>query len=116
MAMHINNVTIPTSIANRGKYKFTPPEIVARNGLGEPVEAGYSKIEWRFSYMPFADFDWWQTTLLTGLRWKRFTTCQFVADTRLEVAYTNCIVFRPTYENIYSNWYENAVVTIEQIM
>lgn len=99
----------------KGRYKFTPPEIVARNGLGEPVEAGYAKVEWTFANMTFTDFDWWQTTLLTGGRWRRFSVCQFVTDTRLEVAYTNCIVNRPNYEAIHSNWYENVTVLIEQI-
>jgi hypothetical protein len=119
MAMSINGVPIPAGIANRGKYKFNPPEIVGRNGLGDPVAAGYASIEWTFSYLSFSavdGFDWWKSTLLTNLRFRRFTTAVLVDDGRTETAYTNCIVYRPTYENIFANWYENVVVKIDQIM
>lgn len=114
--MSINGVQIPTSIVNRGKYKFAPQEIVARNGLGEPVLAGYSKLEWTWQYMSFTDFDWWQNTILTGQRWRRFTAIQLVNDSRLETFYTNCIIHKPTYEHIFANWYENVTVVIEQII
>jgi len=116
MAVSINGVAIPTSIANRGKYRFKPAEEVNKNGLGEPVVAGYASVEWTFATLSFTDFDWWRVTLLTDLRFRRFTSATLWNDGRAEVAYTNCIVHRPTYENIYANWYENVTVKIDQIM
>lgn len=114
MAMHINNVTIPTSM-NRGKYKFNPPETLGKNGLGEPVQGGYASIEWKFATMSFTDFDWWQNTILSGLDFKRFMLCQFVNHHRVEQAFTNCIVHFPTHDDLFGNFYENVVVRIDQI-
>lgn len=111
----INGVTIPATIDNHGSYKYTPAEIVGKNGLGELVVAGFASITWTFPYMTFSDFDWWRVTLLTNLRYRRFTAAQLWDDGRTLTSFTNCIVNRPTYEKISSGAYTNVTVLIEQL-
>ena len=116
MAMVIGGLGVPISIENKGKYSFKHPEIISRNGLGEPVQTAYSSITWTFPYLTFSEFDWWLQSLMLNQQFRRFTSASLYNDTRSLIAYTNCIVYRPAFENIRSNWYENVTITIDQII
>ena len=49
MTAKINNITIPTTIANRGKYNYQPPAILGVNGAGAAITSPYAAITWQFA-------------------------------------------------------------------
>ena len=115
--MHIGGTNIPSNIANRGDgYKFKPPETVGKNGLGMPVTAGFSVLVWTFNYLTFADFDWWAQAIVLNSTARSFSTCAFYNDVRSLLDYTNCIVYRPSYEKIHNGYYNNVTISIDQII
>jgi hypothetical protein len=112
----LNNITIPDSIANRGQYRYEPPETLGENGRGEAVAAPYARVVWKFNHMTLSDYTWWRTTLLGGAA---SLTCssntQLVNDLQAAVNCT-CVVHRPTYERIQNGLYMNVEVRIERIV
>lgn len=116
MAMSIGGVSLPSTIEENGSgYRFSPPELLHDNGLGEPVIAYYASLKWTFSLMTPSDYDWITETLLTGLRSKKFASATLYDDNRDSQSYTSLTVRRPTHDGISNGWYRNVVWEIEYI-
>lgn len=113
--MTINGVTIPSPMGDRGLYLFKPAETIRSNGLGEAVAAGYASLTWTWPHMNATDYNWWYTTLLTGLPSRTFTTASLYNNLSTLTSYTNVVVYRPTYESISGGLYQNVVVEIKHI-
>lgn len=112
----LNNVTIPTSISERGRYLWQPPEIMTINGQGAAVVAPYARVVWQWPHMNLSDYTWWRTTLLSGAA---SLTCsansQLVDDLQVLRSIT-CVVMRPSYERIAAGLYMNVEVRIDRIV
>lgn len=112
----LNNVTIPDSIANRGRYVWQRPEVIGVNGQGAAVVAPYARVVWQWPYMTLADYTWWRTTLLAGAA---SLTCsansQLVDDLQVLQSIT-CVVFRPDYARIQNGLYMDVEVRVERIV
>lgn len=112
----LNNITIPDSIANRGRYVWQRPEIIGINGQHTAVTAPYARVVWQWSHMTLADYTWWRTTLLAGAA---SLTCsansQLVDDLQVLKSIT-CVVLQPSYERIQNGLYMDVEVRIERIV
>lgn len=115
MAVQVNSVAVPTSMVNRGRYLFTPPPVVATNGLGDAVTAGASSIEWTWPVVTATEFAYWWTTLGAGAGSARHGNNRFRDVTGTETAYSVCVVERPTWEHFTGDSYRNFTVRITQI-
>lgn len=112
----LNNVTIPDSIADRGQYRYEPPEILGENGEADAVTARFARVTWRFPHMTLADYTWWRTTLLGGAASLKCTTNTQLVDDLQQAIDCACVVHRPTYERIQNGLYINVEVKIERIL
>lgn len=114
--MHINGVTIPTTLDNRGTYIFEPPAVVRKNGKGLAVTGGYSKLTWRWARMKQSDWNWWCTTILTGLASKQFSSAQLYNHMNVLTTFSNVVVNRPTFEKVSGARYINVQIEITNIL
>jgi len=112
----INNIAVPASIADRGQYYYTPPEIVGFNGQGAAITAGYGRAVWRFSTMSADDYAWWRTTLLNGAASLVCGNNTTLVDDFQDDMTCTCVVMRPSYERIQNGLYINVEVRIERIL
>lgn len=112
----LNNVTIPDSIANRGKYHWEPPEILGENGAGTAVVAPYAEVTWKFPYMTASDYAWWVTTLLGGAASLACESNTQLVNHLQAATNCTCIVYRPSYESIQNGLYMNVEVRIKRIV
>ncbi len=112
----LNNITIPDSIANRGRYMWQRPEIIATNGQGAAVVAPYARVIWQWPHMTLSDYTWWRTTLLAGAA---SLTCsansQLVDDLQVLRSIT-CVVMQPNYDRIQNGLYMGVEVRIDRIV
>ena len=116
MTVKINNITIPTTIANRGRYNYQPPAILGINGAGAAVVSPYAAITWQFAHMTLSDYTWWRTTLLGGAASLTCTAnTTLLNDLQAEINCA-CIVMRPTYERIQNGLYINVEVKIDRVV
>lgn len=115
MAVQLQNIAIPITIANTGKYKFTPFSEVRRNGEGTVIATGTARVDWTFSVMSQADFDWFHQTILNGNPSLRTVTNRLYNERQVETAYSTCVVLQPTYEYYSGGNYWNVVVVIDNI-
>jgi hypothetical protein len=117
MAVQIGGVAVPTTMAGRGQiYLFQPPKVVRRNGEGLAVTAGAATVVWKWARLTQSEWNWWYTTLLTGLASKAFTSgIRLVNNLNVETAYNACVVHRPVAETVTGADYLGVTVEITQI-
>lgn len=96
-------------------YVFKRHQYVETNGLGEAVTAGYPEVTITYSILSATDFAWWANTICTNLPSKTHTSATLFTDQGATAAYTNAVVFYPTYDSIQGQWYQNVVVRITQL-
>lgn len=113
--MQINSNDILAPMDEKGAYKFNPAPVVAKNGAGLAITAGYATVTWSWPWLSKADFQYWITTVCAGTAAKEFTQCKFVDNTGTLQTYSHCIVNRPDYEKIENGVFWNVTITIEAI-
>lgn len=112
----INGVTIPTNIASRGAYRYRKPETIHLNGNGVPVVGLYYTIEWTFSTLESADFQWWYTTLLSGAAGATFTSGNSLPDQfGVNQTFSEVRVYRPEYSKLLGGIFYDVVVRMEML-
>lgn len=113
--MHINNITIPTSMDSRGGYVFNPPRILGYNGLRQPILQQGSTLIWTYDELDDTEWSWWVTTLLNGNRSAEFGAAQLYNDNRALANFTHCIVYKPVREKFLKGKHANVTITIADI-
>ena len=113
--MQINNKDIQAPMDEKGSYKFNPAPVVAKNGAGIAITAGYASITWSWPWLSKADFQWWITTLLAGAAAAEYSQAKFLDNTGTLTSYTHCIVNRPDYERMENGVFLNVTISIEAI-
>ena len=96
-------------------YVFKRHNYVEINGLGEAVTAGYPEVTITYSSLIQSDFVWWASTICANLPSKTHTSATLYTDQGATAAYTNAVVFYPTYDGILGQWYQNVVIRITQL-
>lgn len=113
--MEIDGQTIPTSMTDRGGYKWQQAETLGINGLGLPVQADGSSLSWLFDVLNDAEWEWWTQTLLAGEDSAEFTSAILYNDNGALTTFNHCIVYRPVHENIWLGDHINVTVLIADI-
>jgi hypothetical protein len=116
MAIQLNGVAVPASMASRGIYKFNAPAIIGYNGQGDLVTAGYATVDWTFSTLTATEFAYWETTLLAGAASKRLTNNRLWNRLMAETAYSELVLERPEFENYNGNRYRNVAIRMTQVI
>ena len=111
----INGNLIPDTIANRGRYTWQPPEIVAINGRGEAVTAAFATVTWQWDYLTLADYTFWIDTVLSEAGSLTCTTGTILVDHLQRVVAVNCVLMRPTYSHISGGLYRDVELKITRI-
>lgn len=109
----------PASMDGRGSYTFEPPPVVRKNGLGEAITAGFSKLTWKWTRLSQTEMNFLLTTVLGGAATKSITAnpaLRTYNHQNVLTNYTSCIVQRPTWERWSGNRYQGVTLEIEQIV
>lgn len=113
----INNITIPTSIATRGAYRYAPPAIIHVSGSGAAVTAVHHSIEWVWSVMDETDYTWWHTTLLGGAASGTFTSTNELPDEfGVEQTYAEVTVSRIEYGRLQGGYFHNVTARLTMLV
>ncbi len=112
--MQLNNLDIPSPMDGEGTYRFEY-DVIGRNGMGLDVEATTATVTWKWPSLKKTDFSWWTTTLLGGSRSVEFSQAKLFNHLQTLRTFTQCIVHRPTYEEIRSGAYYGVQVVITYI-
>lgn len=114
--------TMPTALAERGKYQF-PPVVLRYNGQGLPVTAARQRATWTWPTVSASDYAWIVTTLLAGGAARRFTSVGGGNVTKIwnnlqnaEVQANSLIVHAPTYESYTGAYYANVQIILSNIL
>jgi len=104
-------------LGGRGDYKFEPYTLTGRrNGRGLQVATGYAKIVWKWSTLPWIDWQFLAGVLLLEQPSRRFTFARFYNQFNSLQTFSHCIVHTPTYEGQYGGDFLNVVLNIDRIM
>lgn len=114
MTMSIGGNAMDFEVENCA-YAFVRFPVTEKNGLGLAVSSGYATITLNYPYLSLAGMQYWATTICTGLASKAHTVASLYNDLSVLTAYTNLVVFYPTYEAIEGVYYRGVVVKIEQV-
>lgn len=109
---------LPSTMDGRGTYVFEPPQIVRKNGIGEAVTSGFSKLTWKWKSLTQTQWNFINTTVLGGAASKTITGANAIKlynHMNVLTTYTNCVIQRPTFENVAWGRYINVSWEIEQI-
>ena len=120
MAIKLANVTMPTSMNNRAlRYKFTPNEILARNGKGSAITSSNgASVEWTWASLNGAEYDWLVTTLLGDAASREDATTNGTVvynHKRAEQTFSHCLILRPEYKLLRGTQYVEVTLLIDQL-
>lgn len=118
--VRIGGIEMPIDMATRGVgYVFSPPAVVAINGLGDAVTAGGYSVDWSFAALSLDEWFWWTVTLLGSAASKRFASYLgstiVVNDRGNYQAFSHCVVYRPQAESFTGVYYRGVKVRIDQM-
>lgn len=118
--VRIGGIEMPVDMACRGVgYLFSPPAVVAVNGLGDAVTAGGYSIDWSFAVLSLDEWFWWTVTLLGGRAAQRYASWLgstiVVNDRGNYQAFSHCVVYRPQAESFTGVYYRSVKVRIDQM-
>ncbi len=86
-------LAVPASMAQRGVYQFYPVPI-RTNAQGDACAAGMQRFEWTFDYVLPAEWAYFYTTVLGGLRGLD-VPAELWDDAGNDVAFSSCKLQRP---------------------
>lgn len=117
MAMQINGVTMPASIENYSVgYVYNPFPATVTDGEGNVLSVGYPEIVWTFERLTAAEFNWWATTICTGLPSKKFTSAALYNNLDTLITFSNLVVQYPTFDSREYGTYQNVTIKITQLV
>lgn len=119
MAVHFDNVTMPTSMANKGALDFPPPEVIGYDGEGQPITAPARAAVWTWQQLATTEADWLLQTFLAGAAYRRCDDGLRIYDPLNERAETNfsyAVVDRPTWDKVTNGVYYVVKLTIRDIL
>lgn len=105
-------------MANRGTlYDWRDPAVVAKNGRGRAVQAGYPLLNWGWDWLTATEWNWWVTTVLGGSIDALLTgTTQLYDNQAVLQDIDSCIVVKPVHETIVNGVHRNVRILIHQIV
>ena len=112
----INNLTVPSSMATRGNYRFSRQRAGTRNGNGIALAAGPQMLEWQFPYMTQTEMDWWYTTIMAGEPSAELEDVRIVDDRMLERSFSEGTLYRPQFGSHTAGIYWNVTVIISHLL
>ena len=118
MAIHFDNVIMPTAMATRGVLNFGPPELLGTDGEGRPIYAPVRRATWEWAQLQPAEADWLTQTLLGGSLYRAcFNGCVLndPMEERLERSFDYCVVQSPTWSHTTNGVYYKVKIEIRDI-
>lgn len=112
----VNGALIPEPMVHRGRYVWTPPEIVGRNGRGDAIVAPFATVSWKWQWLTLADYTYWVYTVLAGAASLQCTIGTILVNHLQQPVVVQCVVLRPTYGHIAAGLYRDVELKIEQIV
>lgn len=108
---------IPAAVLNKGRYVLDVPELLGYNGLEQPIHRPFYKLTWTFTELTEDEWSFWVMTVLEAKPSKMFDSLFLygVAPLRSLMWFDSGVVFRPTYEALYNNTFQNVVVFIDRL-
>lgn len=116
MAVQVNSVAMPLSMAQRGRaYDFVAKPVVGKNGASIAQVLPYAILTWTWDSLELEEWQWWTTTILSGAASASLTgTTTLVDDDGTEQTYSHVLVNRPTGK-LRGNHFENVTIILEQL-
>ena len=120
MAIKIANINMPTSMSSRAlRYRFTPNEILGRNGKGVAITSNNgASVEWVWASLNGTEYDWLVVTLLgNAASVENSVTSGTIVynDKRAEQTFNHCMILRPEYKMLRGTEYVEVTLLIDQL-
>ena len=120
MAIKLANIAMPTSMSSRAlRYKYTPNEILARNGKGVAITSNNgASVEWTWASMNATEYTWLVTTLLgdaASIENSAVGGTIVYNDKGAETTFNHCMILRPEYQLLRGTEYVQVTLLIDQL-
>lgn len=118
MPVQVNGNLMPARMATEGSlYLWLPAPVVAKNGRGRAVQAGYPSLRMGWTWLLDSEWNWWVTTILGGNIDAEITgTTQLYDDTKTLKTISSCIVNKPVYQTFRYGIHYGVELLIENIV
>ena len=114
--MILNGNTVLSSFGTRGQYFFQRQRAGNINGNGLAQAAGPQMVQWTFSHLTPTELAWFYTTVCGGALSVTLSSATLLSDLMVETAFTDGIVYRPTWTSYTGGLYRGVSVRIEHLL
>lgn len=115
----IDGETVPTTMTNRGEFRFPRAETIRTTGQGVSVVAPVRSLEWKFSRLTSTELAFWTTTVLAGAASKLCTGTNEIKDPQAggsTETFTSCVLEEPEVGYVRGGLYRDVVIRVRNII